>query len=53
MRVHGDDGGEIADVEVPHRFGRPELHQRDAVDAIDAARVELRRAADGIEVDGP
>ena len=51
VRVHGDDRREIADVEVPHRLGRAELHQRHAVDALDAARVELRRAADRVQVD--
>ena len=51
VRVHRDDRREIADVEVPHGFGRAELEQRDVDHALDAAGVELRRAADGVEVD--
>ncbi len=44
--------GKITNVEVPHRFGRAELEQRHAGHALDAARVELGRAADGVQVDG-
>ena len=44
--------GKSRHVEVPHRLGRAELHQRHAGHALDAARVELRRAADGVEIDG-
>src|SRR5690349_18468209 len=52
VRVHGHDRREVLDRQVPHRFGRAELHQRDAVDLLDRARVELRRAADGVQIHG-
>src|SRR3989304_2879725 len=50
--VHRHDGREVADAEVPHGFGRAELHERHTIGLLDAARVELRGTADGIEVDG-
>src|SRR5471032_2161351 len=37
---------------MPHRFGRAELQQRDVVYPFDGASVELRRAADGVQIDG-
>jgi hypothetical protein len=53
VRVHRDDGREVLDeLEVPHRLGRAELEQRHAVHPFDAARVELRGAADRVQVDG-
>src|SRR5215510_63953 len=51
VRVHCDDRREIADLEVPHRLGRAELGERDAVHALDAPGVELRRATDAVEID--
>src|SRR4051812_48188085 len=50
VRVHRDDRGEILHGEMPHRFGRAELEQRHVVYLLDRARVELRGAADGVEV---
>src|SRR5687768_13817496 len=35
---------------MPHRFGCAELHQRYVVGALDAARIELRSAADRVQV---
>ena len=53
MRVHGDDGREVPRFEYPHGFGDAEfLQQIDAVDFGQAARVELRGAADGVEING-
>src|SRR5947209_4548542 len=52
VRVHRDDRGKVFHGEMPHRFGRAELQQRHAVDARDRARVELRRPADRVEVNG-
>src|SRR3954470_9065570 len=52
VRVHRHDSREIFDAQVPHRFGRTEFHQRHAVHRLYRARVELRRAADGVEVHG-
>src|SRR6185503_9253986 len=43
--------GKGFDREMPHRFGRSEVEERDAVDALDRPRVELRGAADGVEID--
>src|SRR5438128_12032249 len=37
---------------MPHRLRRPEFHQRDSVDTFDRSRVELRGAADRIEIHG-
>src|SRR2546426_10358485 len=51
VRVHRDDRGEIFDGQVPHRFRRAELEEGYAVHLRDRARVELRGAADGVEVD--
>jgi len=51
MRVHGDYGGEIFDIEFPDGFGRAELFQHvDAADFFDALREYLRRAADAVQV---
>src|SRR5438445_9817857 len=53
VRIHRDDRWKIADGEMPHGFGRAEVEQRHAVDAGDRPRVELRRAADRVQVYGP
>ena len=53
VRVHRDDGGEIAHPQVPHGFGRAELGERHAVRALDAACVVLRGSADGVQVNSP
>src|SRR5688572_12067240 len=37
---------------MPHRFGRAKLHQRYVIGALDAPRVELRSAADRVQVHG-
>src|SRR5687767_8227485 len=50
VRVHCDNGGEITDLEMPHGFGRAELGQRYTVHAFDAAGIELRGAADAVQI---
>src|SRR5262249_20065948 len=50
VRVHRDDRWKLLDRQMPHRFGRSEFEQRNAVDARDGARVELRRSADRVQV---
>src|SRR4029078_7618480 len=52
VRVHRHDRREVFHFELPHRLRRAELEQRDAIHFPDRARVELRRAADGVQVDG-
>src|SRR5512147_2176110 len=49
--VHRHDGGELLHLDMPHRFRNAEFKEIDAVDARDAFRIVLCRAADGIEVD--
>ena len=51
MGVHGDDGREVLELQVPHRLGGAEFLQRHPVHPLDAAGVELRRSADPVEVD--
>src|SRR4029078_13151675 len=50
VRGHGHDCWKVADFQVPHRFRGSELHERHTGDAIDAAGIELRRAADTVQV---
>ena len=52
VRVHGDNCRKILHGQMPHGFGRAELEERHAVDFLDGPRVELRGAADGVEIDG-
>src|SRR4051794_2992157 len=41
VRVHRHNRRKVFHAEMPHRFGRAEFEQRDAVDAFDRAGVEL------------
>src|SRR5512139_1915708 len=50
--IHRDDAGEVANPQVPQRLRHPELGERHALDLLHAPCVELRRAADGAQVDG-
>jgi len=48
----GDDGDKVPALQMPHRFGDAELFQKiDVGHRGDLFRIELRCAADGIEVD--
>jgi hypothetical protein len=49
-RIHRHDGREVLDRKMLHRFGRAELQERHVVHTLDRAGVELRGAADGIQV---
>src|SRR5205823_10808124 len=51
VRVHGHDGCEVANMQMPHRFRNTELQQVNTQNLVDCARVELGRAADGVEID--
>src|SRR5436853_474852 len=51
MGIHGDDGHEVLDPEVPDRLGGAEVHPVDAVDPFDRGGTDLCGAADGVEVD--
>src|SRR5438067_4816957 len=49
MGVHRDDGDEVLNPQPPHRLGNPELLQEvHSVHACNAARIELRRAANRV-----
>src|SRR4029078_4292601 len=50
VRVHRDDRREVLDLEVPHLFRRADLEQRHFIVLLDRPGVELRCAADGIQV---
>ena len=50
VRVHRDDASEAFRLQVPHRFRNTELHEVDAIDVLEAFRIILRSAADGIQV---
>src|SRR5450759_3608364 len=50
MRVHGDDGQEALHSQVPHGFGDAEFQQVHIENFLDVARVNLRGAADGVQI---
>ena len=51
MAVDRDNGREIPHFEFPDRLGTPELFEADAEDTLDTLGVDLRGAADAVQLD--